>query len=45
MRNSNSREIWSQIIAKAFLIKINTSITVISLLESRIGGFMPNWHL
>jgi hypothetical protein len=45
MRNSNSRKIWSQIIAKAFLIRINTSITVISVLDSGIGGCMPNWHL
>jgi hypothetical protein len=45
MRNSNSRKIWSQIIAKAFLININTSITVISVLDSGIGGRMPNWHL
>ena len=29
MRNSGSRRIWCQIIAKAFFIKINTSITVI----------------
>jgi hypothetical protein len=45
MRNSNSRKIWSQIIAKAFFIKINTSITVISVSDSGNGGCMPNWHL
>jgi len=45
MRNSNSRKIWSHIIAKAFLIKINISITVISVLDSVIGGCMPKWHL
>ena len=45
MRKCNSRSIWSQIIAKAFLININTSITVISVLDSGIGGCMPNWLL
>jgi len=45
MRNSNSRKIWSQIIAKALFIKINTTIRVIPVLDSGIGGCISNWHL